>query len=64
MKKIKLSIILLFTTLLVSCQLLPENTQLRTYRVLVQQGNVIEENKVDSLRINMTKEQNMKFMRI
>ena len=57
MKKIKLSIILLFTTLLVSCQLLPENTQLRTYRVLVQQGNVIEENKVDSLRINMTKEQ-------
>ena len=57
MKKIKLSIIPLFAALLVSCQLLPENAQLRSYRVLVQQGNVIEENKVDSLRINMTKEQ-------
>ncbi len=57
MKKIKLSIILLFSAFLVSCQLLPENAQLRSYRVLVQQGNVIEENKVDLLRINMTKEQ-------
>ncbi len=56
-KKIKLSIIPLFAALLVSCQLLPENTQLRSFRVLVQQGNIIEENKVDLLRINMTKEQ-------
>ena len=39
------------------CQLLPENTQLKSYRVLVQQGNVIDESKVDSLKINMTKEQ-------
>ena len=39
------------------CQLLPDNTQLKSYRVLVQQGNVIDESKVDSLKINMTKEQ-------
>ena len=39
------------------CQLLPENAQLKSYRVLVQQGNVIDESKVDSLKINMTKEQ-------
>ena len=39
------------------CQLLPENAQLRSYRVLVQQGNIIDENKVDALKINMTKEQ-------
>jgi len=40
-----------------ACQLLPEDTQLRSYRVLVQQGNVIEESKIDALKINMTKEQ-------
>lgn len=39
------------------CQLLPENAQLKSYRVLVQQGNVIDESKVDALKINMTKEQ-------
>ena len=39
------------------CQLLPDNAQLKSYRVLVQQGNVIDESKVDSLKINMTKEQ-------
>jgi len=40
-----------------ACQLLPEDAQLRSYRVLVQQGNVIEESKIDALKINMTKEQ-------
>ena len=39
------------------CQLLPDDAQLKSYRVLVQQGNVINESKVDSLKINMTKEQ-------
>jgi outer membrane protein assembly factor BamE len=39
------------------CQLLPDDAQLKSFRVLVQQGNVIEESKVDSLKINMTKEQ-------
>ena len=39
------------------CQLLPDNAQLKSYRVLVQQGNVIDESKVDSLKINMTKEE-------
>ena len=38
-----------------ACQLLPEDAQLRSYRVLVQQGNVIEESKIDALKINMTK---------
>ena len=47
--------------LISGCQLLPENTHLRSYRVLVQQGNVIDESKVDSLKINMTKEQ-VKFL--
>ena len=37
--------------------MLPENAQLKSYRVLVQQGNVIDESKVDALKINMTKEQ-------
>jgi len=46
------------TMIIVSgCQLLPDNAQLKSYRVLVQQGNVIDESKVDSLKINMTKEQ-------
>ena len=39
------------------CQLLPENAQLKSYRVLVQQGNVIDESKVDSLKVKMTREQ-------
>ena len=56
--KILLLILMQITMITISgCQLLPENTQLRSYRVLVQQGNVIEESKVDSLKINMTKEQ-------
>ena len=38
------------------CQLLPENAQLKSYRVLVQQGNVIDESKVDSLKVKMTRE--------
>jgi outer membrane protein assembly factor BamE len=52
----------IITTLLIlvtlnGCNLLQENTQLRSFRVLVEQGNLIEENKVDSLKINMTKDQ-------
>ena len=39
------------------CQLLPENAQLKSYRVLVQHGNVIDESKVDSLKVKMTREQ-------
>ncbi len=61
MKNIKLLIISIIVALITGCQLLPENTQLRSYRVLVQQGNVIDESKVDSLKINMTKEQ-VKFL--
>ena len=56
--KILLLILIQITMITISgCQLLPENAQLRSYRALVQQGNVIEESKVDSLKINMTKEQ-------
>ena len=56
--KILLLILIQITMITISgCQLIPENAQLRSYRVLVQQGNVIEESKVDSLKINMTKEQ-------
>ncbi len=61
MKNIKLLIISIIIVLITGCQLLPENTHLRSYRVLVQQGNVIDESKVDSLKINMTKEQ-VKFL--
>lgn len=61
MKNIKLLIISIIIVLISGCQLLPENTHLRSYRVLVQQGNVIDESKVDSLKINMTKEQ-VKFL--
>ena len=57
MKISKLFLTLTILVFIAGCQLLPENAQLRSYRVLVQQGNVIEENKVDSLKINMTKEQ-------
>ena len=57
MKNLKLPLIFVFTVFLSACQLLPENTQLKSYRVLVQQGNVIEESKVDSLKIDMSKEQ-------
>ena len=39
------------------CQLLPEDKQLKSFRVLVQQGNVIDESKVNLLKINMSKEQ-------
>ncbi len=57
MKNLKLLLIFVFTVFFSACQLLPENTQLRSYRVLVQQGNFIEESKVESLKINMSKEQ-------
>ena len=50
-------LIFVFAVFLSACQLLPENTQLRSYRVLVQQGNYIEESKVESLKIDMSKEQ-------
>ena len=50
-------LIFVFAVFLSACQLLPENTQLRSYRVLVQQGNFIEESKVESLKIDMSKEQ-------
>ena len=50
-----LAVILLINV--AGCQLLPEDAQLKSYRVLVQQGNVIDESKVDALKINMTKEQ-------
>lgn len=56
--RFSLLILIQITMIAISgCQLLPENTQLKSYRVLVQQGNVIDESKVDSLKINMTKEQ-------
>ena len=56
--KILFLILIQMTMIKVSgCQLLPDNAQLKSYRVLVQQGNVIDESKVDSLKINMTKEQ-------
>ena len=57
MKNMKFLLVPLFTVIITGCQLLPENTQLRSYRVLVQQGNIIDENKVEILKINMTKEQ-------
>lgn len=57
MKIFYLPLIFVFTVFLSACQLLPENTHLRSYRVLVQQGNVIEESKVESLKIDMSKEQ-------
>ena len=53
-----------FILIITGCQLLPENTKLRSYRVLVQQGNIIDENKVEALKINMTKEQESKFIKI
>jgi len=57
MKILKFFLTLTILAFSVGCQLLPENAQLKSYRVLVQQGNVIEENKVDSLKIDMSKEQ-------
>ena len=57
MKNMKFLIVPFFTVIITGCQLLPENAQLRSYRVLVQQGNIIDENKVAALKINMTKEQ-------
>ena len=57
MKIIQFLILALIITTVAGCQLLPENAQLRSYRVLVQQGNVIEESKVDQLKINMDKKQ-------
>ena len=57
MKILQFIIITLVIVNISGCQLLPENAQLRSYRVLVQQGNVIEENKVDVLKINMSKKQ-------
>ena len=52
----KVLLIALFLNI-TGCQLLPDDAQLKSYRVLVQQGNVIEESRVDALKINMTKEQ-------
>jgi len=57
MKIIQLVIAALVIVNITGCQLLPENAQLRSNRVLVQQGNVIEESKVDALKINMSKKQ-------
>jgi len=57
MKIIQLVIAALVIVNITGCQLLPENAQLRSYRVLVQQGNIIEESKVDALKINMSKKQ-------
>ena len=57
MKILRLVTTTLIMVTIAGCQLLPENAQLRSYRVLVQQGNVIEESKVDALKINMSKKQ-------
>ena len=57
MKIIQLVIAAVIIVTITGCQLLPENAQLRSYRVLVQQGNLIEESKVDALKINMSKKQ-------
>ncbi len=57
MRNLKLIIIPIISLFLTACQLLPEDAQLKSYRVLVQQGNVIEENKVELLKIDMSREQ-------
>ena len=57
MKILQFVITALIIVTITGCQLLPDNSQLRTFRVLVQQGNVIEESKVDALKINMSKKQ-------
>jgi len=57
MRNLKLIIMPIISFFLVACQLLPEDAQLKSYRVLVQQGNVIEESKVELLKINMSREQ-------
>ena len=57
MRNLKLIIIPIISLFLTACQLLPEDAQLKSYRVLVQQGNVIEESKVELLKINMSREQ-------
>ena len=57
MRNLKLIIMPIISFFLVACQLLPEDAQLKSYRVLVQQGNVIEESKVELLKIDMTREQ-------
>ena len=57
MRNLKLIIIPIISLLLTACQLLPDDTQLKSYRVLVQQGNVIEESKVELLKIDMSREQ-------
>ena len=57
MKILQFVITALIIVTITGCQLLPENSQLRSFRVLVQQGNVIEESKVDALKINMSKKQ-------
>ena len=57
MRNLKLIIIPIISLFLTACQLLPEDAQLKSYRVLVQQGNVIEESKVELLKINMSRAQ-------
>ena len=57
MRNLKLIILPIISLFLTACQLLPEDAQLKSYRVLVQQGNVIEENKVELLKIDMSREQ-------
>ena len=57
MRNLKLIIIPIISFFLTACQLLPEDAQLKSYRVLVQQGNVIEESKVELLKIDMSREQ-------
>ena len=59
MKKQFIIINILF--LLNGCQLLPEDAQFHIYRVPVQQGNVISEEKASTLKIGMTEEQ-VKFL--
>ena len=57
MRIVKKALTVLLLINISGCQLLPDDAQLKSYRVLVQQGNVIEESKVDALKINMSKEQ-------
>lgn len=54
-------IIISILFLLNGCQLLPEDAQFHIYRVPVQQGNVISEEKASTLKIGMTEEQ-VKFL--
>ena len=61
MKILKFFLTLTILAFSVGCQLLPENAQLKSYRVLVQQGNVIDQEMLNKLQPGMDKKQ-VKFI--